>query len=139
MPFGSRSMEGLTGSVGGNQLLVLDPKKVVVVRRVNYVWTGPVPGKSCANCKHIHEHTLFTTCDAFPAGIPTAFINNDEFHGKPFPGGRRHSVRGGSPALDRRTDRRTPSRLNGRRYPRTRRPLNRQITRPVAVFCRVRG
>jgi hypothetical protein len=52
----------------------------------DYEWTGPVPGKSCANCKHLHPHTLFSTCDAFPRGVPTVFLNNDEFHGKPFPG-----------------------------------------------------
>jgi hypothetical protein len=52
-----------------------------------YVFTGPEKGKGCGNCKHLYPGRLFTTCAAFPHGIPLLFLNNDEFHGKPFPGG----------------------------------------------------
>jgi len=42
--------------------------------------------RGCSSCKHIHSHTLFTTCEAFPDGIPTFFANGDDVHDKPFPG-----------------------------------------------------
>lgn len=70
--------------------LIMDQVRQVagVLPSTAYDWTGRVAGKSCGNCIHLHPHTLFSTCDAFPRGVPTVFLNNDEFHGKPFPGDR---------------------------------------------------
>jgi hypothetical protein len=47
--------------------------------------------KGCGNCKHINSHTLWTTCAAFPEGIPGLFANGEELHDKPWPGD--HGIR----------------------------------------------
>jgi hypothetical protein len=47
--------------------------------------------KGCGNCVHLYTHTLWTTCKAFPDGIPGLFANGEELHDKPFPGD--HGIR----------------------------------------------
>jgi hypothetical protein len=57
-----------------------------VVAPLDSKWAGPGTLKGCGTCKHIHAHTLFSTCDAFPSGIPGLFINGEVLHNKPFEG-----------------------------------------------------
>jgi hypothetical protein len=48
----------------------------------------PGERKGCGNCKHLQPGALFTTCAAFPRGIPPMFANAEAFHDRPFPGDR---------------------------------------------------
>ena len=45
---------------------------------------GTLPG--CNSCKHLQPGILFTTCAAFPNGIPPMFANGEALHDRPFPG-----------------------------------------------------
>jgi hypothetical protein len=42
--------------------------------------------KGCSVCKHLQPGALFTTCAAFPKGIPAMFANGEAVHDRPFPG-----------------------------------------------------
>ncbi len=46
----------------------------------------PGTRKDCLNCKHCYSWTLFTSCAAYPDGIPGTFVMGHEFHDKPHPG-----------------------------------------------------
>jgi len=39
----------------------------------------------CVVCKHIHKEN-WTTCDAFPDGIPEPTLSGRNNHKKPYPG-----------------------------------------------------
>ncbi len=42
--------------------------------------------KGCNSCRHLQPGFLFTTCAAFPAGIPAMFANGEALHDRAFPG-----------------------------------------------------
>jgi len=36
--------------------------------------------KGCGTCKHLQPGFFYTTCTAFPKGIPTVYTNGDDVH-----------------------------------------------------------
>ena len=42
--------------------------------------------RGCNFCKHLQPGALFTTCAAFPDGIPALFANGETVHDRAFPG-----------------------------------------------------